>query len=99
MITICTELGFSLVRKTRNKISLANDEKLKTVIELNKIPNTKNKRYIESFKYLSELYNKRQNETLPREAIFEDLRHNKDIIEKYLTNFSKGIYLIYINKK
>ena len=97
MITIGTELGFSLVRKTRNKISLANDEKLKTVIELNKIPNTKNKRYIESFKYLSELYNKRQNETLPREAIFEDLRHNKDIIEKYITNFSKGINLI--NKK
>ena len=28
---------------------------------------------------------------MPREAIFEDLRHNKDILENYLTDFIEGI--------
>ena len=97
MITIGTEVGFSLIRKTRKKIFLAKDEKIEKIIELNQIPNTKNKKYIESFNRLSEIYNKRQNKTLPREAIFDDIRHNKDIIENYINNFTTGINLI--NKK
>lgn len=97
MITIGTEVGFSLIRKTRKKIFLAKDENIEKIIELNQIPNTKNKKYIESFKRLSEIYNKRKNEILPREAIFDDIRHNKDIIENYISNFTTGINLI--NKK
>ena len=80
MITIGTNVGFSLVRKTRKKILLAKDETIWKIIELNKIPNTNHDKYIKSFKKLSEIYNKRRNEILPREAIFDDVRHNKDCL-------------------
>lgn len=94
MITIGTGVGFSLIRKTRKKILLAKDETIWKILDLNKVPNTKEK-YIKSFKKLSETYNKRQNKDLPREAIFDDVRHNKDIIEKYITDFVEGINLIH----
>ena len=56
----------------------------------NKKENSK-ERYIRSFKELSDTYNRRQGKILPREAIFDDLRHNKDILNKYLSDFVEGI--------
>ena len=93
MITIGTGVGFSLIRKTRKKILLAKDETIWKIIELNKKNDTKAK-YIKSFKKLSEIYNERQKKKLPREAIFEDIRNNKDILEKYITDFVDGINII-----
>lgn len=90
MVTIGTGVGFSLIRKTRKKILLAKDETIWKIIDLNKKDEPKEK-YIRSFKKLSETYNKRQGKVLPREAIFEDLRHNKDILENYLSDFVEGI--------
>lgn len=90
MITIGTGLGLSLVRKTRKKILLASDETIDKIVKLNKKENL-NENYIRSFKELSETYNKRQKKILPRDAIFEDLRHNKDILENYLSDFVEGI--------
>lgn len=92
MVSIDTGVGFSLIRKTRKKILLAQDETIKKIIQLNKFSDQK--KYIKSFKQLSELYNKRQGKNLPREAIFSDVRHNKDIIEKYITDFVDGINII-----
>lgn len=93
MVTIGTGVGFSLIRKTRKKILLAKDETIWKIIELNKKNDTKVK-YIKSFKKLSEIYNERQKKKLPREAIFEDIRNNKDILEKYITDFVDGINII-----
>jgi hypothetical protein len=93
MVTIGTGVGFSLIRKTRKKILLAKDETIWKIIELNKKNDTKAK-YIKSFKKLSEIYNERQKKKLPREAIFEDIRNNKDILEKYITDFVDGINII-----
>lgn len=90
MITIGTGLGFSLIRKTRKKILLANQETINKMYELNRKENSK-ERYIRSFKELSDTYNRRQGKILPREAIFDDLRHNKDILNKYLSDFVEGI--------
>lgn len=94
MITIGTGVGISLIRKTRKKILLAKDETINKITELNKISPTKKETYIKSFKELSDIYNKRQNQQLPREAIFEDVRHNKDIIEKYISDFVTAINII-----
>lgn len=93
MVTIGTGVGFSLIRKTRKKILLAKDETIWKIIELNKKSDTKTK-YIKSFKKLSEIYNERQKKKLPREAIFDDIRNNKDILEKYITDFVDGINII-----
>lgn len=90
MITIGTGVGFSLIRKTRKKILLASDETINIINKLNKKENSK-ERYIRSFKELSDTYNRRQGKVLPREAIFDDLRHNKDILNKYLSDFAEGI--------
>lgn len=94
MVTIGTGVGLSLIRKTRKKILLAKDETINKIAELNKISSSKKQTYIKSFKELSEIYNKRQNQQLPREAIFDDIRHNKDIIEKYISDFVTAINLI-----
>lgn len=94
MITIGTGVGFALIKKTKKKILLAPDEEIWKILKLNKVPNTKHDKYINSFKYLSKLYNKHQNKKLPREAIFNDTRNGKVIIDKYLTNFSQGINII-----
>lgn len=90
MITIGTGLGLSLIRKTRKKILLASDETIEQIIKLNKKDNT-NQNYIRSFKELSENYNKRQKRILPRDAIFKDIKHNKDILDNYLSDFVEGI--------
>lgn len=94
MITIGTGVGFSLIRKTRKRILLAKDEVIWQILKINKVPNTKNDKYIKSFKKLSNEYNKRQGVRLPREAIFSDVRNNKDLIGKYIDDFVMGIDLI-----
>lgn len=97
MVTIGTGVGFSLIKKKKGKILLAKDEIIWQILELNKIPNTKHGKYISSFKSLSERYNKIINKKLPREAIFDDIKNNKNLLNKYIDDFSMGINLI--NKK
>lgn len=94
MITIGTGVGFSLIKKTRKRILLAKDEVIWRILKINKVSNTKHDKYIKSFKQLSSEYNIRQGEKLPREAMFNDVRNNKDLIEKYITDFVTGINLI-----
>ena len=94
MITIGTGVGFALVRKTRKKILLAKDEEIWKIININKIPNTKHGKYIKSFKNLSDTYNKINQKNLPREAIFEDIKNSKHLIDKYVSDFTTGINLI-----
>lgn len=97
MITIGTGVGFSLIKKFNNKILLSKDERIWEILKINKIPNTKHAKYISSFKKLSKLYNKRKRKKLERNAIFNDIDNNKDLIDTYINNFVKGINLI--NKK
>lgn len=94
MITIGTNVGFALIKKTRKRILLSKDEEIGKILNINRVPNTKYDKYIRSFKNLSEEYNKRQNEPLPREAIFNDMRNNKDLLDKYISDFVTGIGLI-----
>lgn len=94
MITIGTNVGFALIKKTRKRILLSKDDAIQKILNINKIPNTKHDKHIRSFKNLSEEYNKRRNETLPREAIFNDVRNNKDLLDKYISDFVTGINLI-----
>lgn len=94
MITINTEIGFSIVKKTRKRIILAKDEIICKILKINKKPNTKDCKYIKSFKNISDIYNKRYKKKLPQEAIFDDIKNNKDIIDKYIADFSTGINLI-----
>lgn len=94
MITIGTGVGFALIRKTRKKILLAKDEEIWKILNINKVPNTKHTKYIGSFKNLSDSYNKLHNQKLPREAVFEDIKNSKHLIDKYVTNFATGINLI-----
>lgn len=94
MITIGTGVGFSLIKKEKDTIYLAKDEEIWKILKINKIPNTKHEKYISSFKRLSKTYNKKIGKKLKREAIFEDINNNKDIIDNYIDNFVKGIKLI-----
>ena len=93
MIIIGTRVGFALIRKTRKKILLANDDEINKIININKIDNTDNK-YIQSFEYLSEKYNKLYNKNLSSETIFNDLKNSKHLIDKYIKDFITGIDLI-----
>ena len=94
LITIGTGVGFSLIKKNKTKVQLSKDEQITKIIELNKIPNTKKGRYIESFKNLSKKYNKLKKEELPREAIFDDIKNTRHIVDKYIENFVEGINII-----
>lgn len=94
MITIGTGVGFSLIKKKKGKILLVKDEIIWKILEINKIPNIKHGKYISSFKSLSERYNKIVNKKLPREAIFDDIKNNKHILNKYIDDFCTGINLI-----
>lgn len=94
MITIGTGVGFSLIKKNKNKVKLSKDEQILKILELNKIPNTKKAKYIESFKNLSKKYNSLKQEDLPREAIFDDIKNTRHIIDKYIENFATGINTI-----
>lgn len=93
MISVGTGVGFTIIKKNRNKISLANDETVKRINSLNKKEKSK-LNYIRSFKSLSESYNKRKKKKLPREAIFDDLKDNKDLLDNYLNDFIEGLKLI-----
>lgn len=90
MITIGTGVGFSLIKKDKNKVRLAKDDEILKILKLNKIPNTKKSKYIESFKNLAKSYNER----LPRDAIFNDIKNTRIIVEKYINNFVTGINII-----
>lgn len=91
MITIGTGVGFSLIRKEQGKPILAPDPVIWQILKINKIPNTKHGKYISSFKKISKIYNQRQGKKLPREAIFQDLENNQDIIKEYIQSFKTGI--------
>ena len=94
MITIGTGVGFSLIKKNKTKVKLSTDTQIEKIKKLNKIPNTKNSQYIESFKNLSKKYNNLKQEELPREAIFDDIKNTRHIIDKYIENFVEGINVI-----
>lgn len=93
MVSIGTGVGFTIIKKNRKKILLANDETINRINTLNK--KTKSKlTYIRSFKSLSDDYNKRKKKKLPREAIFDDLKENKDLLDNYLNDFIEGLNLM-----
>ena len=94
MITIGTGVGFALVKKENNKIYLSKDEKIWKILDINKIPNTKHDKYIMSFKKLSNLYNQKVKRKEPRDAIFNDINNNQELIDNYIDSFVKGINLI-----
>ena len=94
MITIGTGAGFALVKKENNKIYLSKDEKIWKILDINKIPNTKHDKYIMSFKKLSNLYNQKVKRKKPRDAIFNDINNNQELIDNYIDSFVKGINLI-----
>lgn len=94
MITIGTGVGFSLINKKSNEIFLAKDEVIWKILNINKIPNSKHNKYIASFKYLSNQYNKKVGKKLKREAIFLDNASQKELLEKYISNFVTGINLL-----
>lgn len=94
MITIGTGVGFALIKKKKGKILLAKDEIIWKILSANKVPNKKHEKYISSFKKLSDRYNKRIGKKLPREAIFDDIKNNKDLLNRYINDFNAGIKLI-----
>lgn len=94
MITIGTGVGFSLIKKEKKKMFISKDERIWQILKLNKVPNTKHTKYISSFKKLSKSYNEKNKKNLPRNAIFQDIDNNKDLIEEYIENFIIGINLI-----
>lgn len=94
MITIGTGVGFSLVKKENNNILLGKDQIIWDILSINKIPNQKHKKYISSFKSLSKEYNKKNMIKMSRNAIFNDIENNRELLNKYINNFSIGINLI-----
>mgnify|MGYP003293483808 CR=1 FL=1 len=77
-------------RKKKGKILLAKDEIIWKILSANKVPNKKHEKYISSFKKLSDRYNKRIGKKLPREAIFDDIKNNKDLLNRYINDFNTG---------
>ena len=96
MITIGTGVGFSLVKKEKNKILISKDERIWQILELNKVPNTKHEKYISSFKKLSKKYNELQNKNFERNAIFDNFNteESRQLIDEYIENFVIGISII-----
>lgn len=90
MITIGTGVGFSLVKKEKEKIFLSKDETIWKILEINKPPKTRHSKYVVSFKRLAKRYSKH----LPREAIFEHFECSKELIYEYISSFAKGIRCI-----
>ena len=94
MITIGTGVGFSLIKKINNKVLLSKDERIWEILRINKVPNTKHTKYISSFKRLSKSYNEKNKTKHERNAIFNDVENNQDLIDDYIKNFVTGINLI-----
>lgn len=81
MITIGTRVGFSLIKKDNNHLYVSKDERIWDILKINKVHNTKHTKYITSFKNLSKKYNQKTKQKNERNAIFNDIENNQNLLD------------------